>query len=452
MKILFLTDNFPPESNAPANRTFDHCVEWVKKGADVTVITCNPNFPKGKLFDGYKNKLYSKEMLSGIKVIRVWSFITSNRGTLKRILDYISFALTSFFASFFVKTDIIVATSPQLFTAFSGLLVSLFKGKPWVMEVRDLWPESILAVEAMKTNGLLNKLQSLVDFLYLDASMIIVVTDSFKKRIATDEIALNKIKVIKNGVDQTKYYPKEPNEELLKQYDLKNKFVIGYIGTHGMAHNLDFILDCALQVTDPSVQFLFIGDGAFKTRLETKKEELNIKNVLMLDSIPSAEVPNYISLLDVALVQLKKSVTFEAVLPSKIFENAAMGKPILLGVEGEAKELIQNYNAGLCFEPENEQEFLTKVKSFQTDPKQYIELVSGALKLAGDYKRSTLANEMLKHLELVVKTNGNSSAMRFKKKDMTKHERLKYRIIKMLDFVLISLVVIVVYFLVQRIL
>jgi hypothetical protein len=126
-------------------------------------------------------------MLSGIKVIRVWSFITSNRGTLKRILDYISFALTSFFASFFVKTDIIVATSPQLFTAFSGLLVSLFKGKPWVMEVRDLWPESILAVEAMKTNGLLNKLQSLVDFLYLDASMIVVVTDSFKKRIATDE-------------------------------------------------------------------------------------------------------------------------------------------------------------------------------------------------------------------------------------------------------------------------
>ena len=152
MKILFLTDNFPPEVNAPATRTYEHCKEWVSSGADVTVITCAPNFPKGKVFEGYKNKLYQKEDVDGIKVIRVWTYITANKGFAKRILDYISFMISSFIAGLFIKTDVIIATSPQFFTAISGRWLSFWKRKKWIMEVRDLWPESIKAVGAMDTN------------------------------------------------------------------------------------------------------------------------------------------------------------------------------------------------------------------------------------------------------------------------------------------------------------
>ena len=133
MRILFLTDNFPPEVNAPASRTFEHCREWVKMGADVTVVTCFPNFPQGKVYPGYKNKLYQKEMMDGIKVIRVWSYIVPNVGVLKRTLDFISYSVSSFIAGLFIKTDIIIATSPQFFTALSGRTLAFWKRKPWIM-------------------------------------------------------------------------------------------------------------------------------------------------------------------------------------------------------------------------------------------------------------------------------------------------------------------------------
>ena len=140
MRILFLSDNFPPEVNAPASRTFDHCREWVKAGAEVTVVTCAPNFPQGKVYPGYKNKLWQTEMMDGIRVIRVWTYMVPNKGFIKRTLDYISFSVTGFLAALFVKTDVIVATSPQFFTALAGRTLSWWKRKPWVMEVRDLWP------------------------------------------------------------------------------------------------------------------------------------------------------------------------------------------------------------------------------------------------------------------------------------------------------------------------
>ena len=150
MKILFLTDNFPPEVNAPATRTFEHCREWVKAGHDVTVITCFPNYPQGKVYPGYTNSLCKTECMDGIKVVRVWSYMTANKGFIKRIIDFISFSVTSFFAGLFRECDIIVATSPQFFTALSGRTLGFFKRKPWIMEVRDLWPDSIKAVGAKR--------------------------------------------------------------------------------------------------------------------------------------------------------------------------------------------------------------------------------------------------------------------------------------------------------------
>ena len=203
MRILFFTDNFPPESNAPANRTYEHCIEWVKQGVDVTVITCNPNFPAGKIFDGHKNKIYQKEMMDGIKVVRVWTYITQNRGTLRRMMDYLSFAFMSFFVSLFLKTDVIVATSPQLFTAVGGFMASFIKRKPWIMEVRDLWPESIKALDAINNSSVIGLLEKLVKYLYKKADQIIVVTDTFKERLQEEGVASDKIKVIKNGVNRS---------------------------------------------------------------------------------------------------------------------------------------------------------------------------------------------------------------------------------------------------------
>lgn len=401
MKILFLTDNFPPESNAPANRTYEHALEWINKGAEVTVITCVPNFPEGKVYKGYKNKLYQRDELDGIKVIRVWSYMSQNSGILKRTLDYISFGVMAFFASLFFKTDVIIATTPQFFTAVFGYLAAFFKRKPWIMEVRDLWPESIKAVEAISRPRVINFLEKVELFLYRKATRIVVVTNAFKENIAARGISKAKINVVKNGVVLHNYKVQSKSEKLLKELNLQGKYVVGYMGTHGMAHKLDFILDAAKSVTDPDIHFLFVGNGAMKEQLLKQKEALNLTNVTMLPSVKKEQVKEYISITDVALVTLRKNETFKTVIPSKIFENAAMGKPILLGLEGECMELIKKYNAGLCFEPEVEADFLRQLSALKNSKKTYLDCRTGALKLAHKFNRHVFAENMLAIIQKV---------------------------------------------------
>lgn len=396
MKILFLTDNFPPEVNAPASRTFDHAKVWREMGHEVTVVTCAPNFPKGKVYDGYKNKLYQVEYIDGIKVIRVWSYITANEGFVKRTLDFISFSVTSFIAGLFVKCDVIVATSPQFFTALSGRTLSFFKRKPWIMEVRDLWPESIKTVGAVKDGAIIRYFEWQEMRCYKSAKKIIVVTDSFKRNLVNRGINSDKIHVVKNGVNKELFAPMPKDSELIKQLKLEGKQIIGYIGTHGMAHKLDFILECAKKIENSrNYHFIFIGAGAEKNNLLKLKENLQLTNVTMLDSVPKTEVKRYISILDGCLINLRKSDLFKTVIPSKIFENAAMQIPIIMGVEGEARDIVEGYNAGVCFEPENENDFISKLDSLLRDTDKYAEYQIGCASLADDFDRSVLAKSML---------------------------------------------------------
>lgn len=394
MKILFLSDNFPPEVNAPANRTYEHCREWVKAGAEVTVITCFPNFPQGRVYDGYKNRAYKEEYISGIRVIRVWTYISANKGFIRRTLDYISFAIMGFIASLFVKTDIIIATSPQFFTAVAGNWAAFWKRKPWIMEVRDLWPESIKAVNAVGGNRIIDWLEKLELLLYRRARKIVVVTDAFKSNISRRGIPVEKIEVVKNGVHTDQYTPTPKAEKLISSLHLENKFVVGYIGTHGMAHKLDFILKSAQHVNS-NIHFLFIGDGAEKEKLLELQQKLQLSNVSLHAPVPKSEIKKYISITDIALVPLKRSDTFKTVIPSKIFENAAMQKPILLGVEGESQEIIESYQAGLCFKPEDEEDFLKQLRKLAKDQDLYAELQQGCANLAGDFDRKVLAKKML---------------------------------------------------------
>ena len=400
MRILFLTDNFPPETNAPATRTYEHCLKWIDMGYKVTVITCFPNFPKGKVFEGYTNKLYQKENIDGITVIRVWSYITENNGFVKRIIDYISFALTSFLFGLFVKTDLIIATSPQFFTAISGKMLSVFKQRPWVMEVRDLWPDSIAAVGSMnKSSKPFKILKKIEHHLYLSASKIVVVTDSFKKYIIKEhQIKPEKIGVFKNGVLISNFKKPKPNDVLtLKEsLGLKNKIIISYLGTHGLAHGLKFILESISKISNPDLHFLFIGDGAEKENLIKYSKTLHSKNFTFLESVTKSEIPLYIEISDYSLVNLKKSDEFKNVIPSKIFENIAMYKPILLGVEGESKKLIDDYEVGVCFEPENKESFLNALCDIQKLDRESFKV--NCNKMLADFDRNNIAENLIKFI------------------------------------------------------
>lgn len=403
MKILFITDNFPPETNAPATRTYEHCKEWVKKGAEVTIITCTPNFPQGKVYEGYRNRLYQKENIDGIEVIRVWSYITANEGFAKRVLDYVSFAFSAFWVGLFQKADVIVATSPQFFTTWAAVGISKIHRKPWIFELRDLWPESIRTVGAMKQSRALDWLEKVELWLYRDADRVVAVTEAFKQNLIGRGIDEEKIDVVTNGANLELYAPRAKDRALLSSLGLEGKFIVGYIGTHGMAHSLDFIVSSLAKIDDPDIHFLFVGGGAMKQTIVELAERLALKNVTFLDPVTKEEVPRYLSAIDVSLAPLKKSDTFKTVIPSKIFEASAMRKPTLLGVEGQAQEIIEKYGAGLCFKPEDETDFLEKLGRLKNDKTLYETCQFGCEKLAWDFDRKVLAEKMLEIIKKVGK-------------------------------------------------
>lgn len=398
MKILFLTDNFPPEVNAPATRTYEHCQEWIKSGVDVTVITCAPNFPHGKLYKGYKNRLYQRENIDGINVIRVWSYMSSNSGFVKRVLDYLSFSFVSFWVGLFQKFDVIVATSPQFFTTWTGYGLSKLKRKPWIFELRDIWPESIATVGALKQGRIIRFLEKIELALYRDSTKVIAVTDAFKKNLIARGIDKEKIEVVTNGSNLELFNAKEKDRELLKKLDLENRFIVGYIGTHGLAHSLDFIVRSIVKIKDKNIHFLFVGDGAMKEKIVSIANGLDLDNITFLDPILKEDVPLYLSICDVSLAPLKKSDNFKTVIPSKIFEASAMGKPTLLGVEGEAQKIIEKYNAGVCFLPEDEGDFLLKLQKLREED-IYLNCKKGCKELSKAYDRKKLAQEMLQIIQ-----------------------------------------------------
>lgn len=407
MNILFLTDNFPPEVNAPASRTYEHCREWVKEGHKVTVITCFPNFPIGKVFSGYKNKFYQREVIEGINVIRVWSYIAANKGFVKRILDYNSYMVAAILASPLApRPDLVVATSPLLFTACAGYVVSRMKHIPFVFELRDMWPESIKAVGAMKDSLIIRLLERLEMFLYHKATKIVSVTESFKRILIRRGIDPTKIEVVTNGVDTSRFRPLPRDTELEARYDLKGKFVAGYLGTHGMAHNLETILDAADQIrkTDDGndFRFIFLGDGARKNDLIEQAAKMGLDSVIFIDSVPKEEVVRYWSLLDVSIIHLKKTELFTTVIPSKLFECMGMGIPVLHGVAGESAEIVEREGCGLVFEPENAEDLSKKLISLKNNSKLYNQMQNSCLEAAKKYDRADLAQQMLTVLEGLV--------------------------------------------------
>jgi glycosyltransferase involved in cell wall biosynthesis len=413
MHVLFITDNFIPETNAPASRTFEHTKEWVKSGHLVTVITCAPNYPDGVIYPGFKNKLWQSSTSDNVRVIRVWSYMSKNEGVIKRTLDFMSFMIMSFLASFFLrKVDIVIGTSPQFFTVISAWAISVIKRVPFVFELRDLWPEGIRVVGAIKSRALLKLLESIELFLYQRADLIVVVTNSFKAVLTSRGVDEKKIVVVTNGVDQKRFFPRKPNYQIIRDLDIPDSFVAGYIGTHGMAHALETILNAAeiiqLKKLKKNITFLFIGNGAEKNNLKNLARSKNLTNIIFLDSVPKNEVANYWSILDAAIVHLKDEKLHENVIPSKIFESMGMGIPVILGLRGESADIVETAGCGCIVPPEQPNALAEKVLELADSP-DYLKVLSNNSYLASkQFTRESLAEQMLNHIVKVYKNNAKN--------------------------------------------
>jgi glycosyltransferase involved in cell wall biosynthesis len=395
MEVLFLTDNFVPEQNASARRSYEHCRRWVKQGVKVTVITTVPNFPLGKPQPPYRNRLYRQEMVNGIRVIRVWSFLAPNKGVILRALDFASFAVSGFIAGLFQKPDIIVATSPQMLAAVAGHLLGRVKRCPWVFEVRDLWPESITAVGAMKEGLAMRFLRHVEKTLYGSAERIVTVTEPMRAQLSARGVPAEKVGVVPNGADLERLIPRIRNPRLAARFDLEGKFVVAYVGTHGMAQGLEVVVRAAKLVADSNIHFLFVGEGARRNDLIELAKSSGTENVSFVGGVPSEAAIDYLALADAIVVSLKKSAVFDGALPSKIFEAAAMEKPILLSANGISADIIRRYHAGLAVEPENPEALAAAALRLSSDARLRESFREGSNRLARHHDRDRLANMML---------------------------------------------------------
>jgi glycosyltransferase involved in cell wall biosynthesis len=408
VKILFLTHYFPPEVNAPANRTVEHARRWVADGHDVTVITGVPNHPKGRLFPGYENRWLQREEMDGIHVVRTWMYLTSNEGFARRTLNYVLFAVTAVLASLRVaRPDVVVATSPQFFCGLAGLAVSWLKWRPFVLEVRDLWPDSIVQLGQLRSRPMIAVLEAVETALYRSARGVVVNTRAFVEHIAGRGVARDRIELVYNGIDPALFRPQPADPSLLADHGLAGRRVIAYIGTLGLAHGLLTIVEAADRLRDESdLAFVLIGEGADRERIEREVRERGLTNVHLLGLRPRNEIPRWIASSAVLLVMLRDLPVFRTVIPSKLFEFWAQERPIVLAApEGECRSLLLEDASGYAVAPEDPVALEEVIRRILADPAEAASRARrGRERVERDFLRDALARRMAAFIERMIRS------------------------------------------------
>lgn len=376
MKILYVSQYFPPEMGAPAGRATELSRLWAHDGHEVTVLTGFPNHPTGVVPHEYRDqfrRLVTREKVDGINLVRTWLFPFPNRRAHERMLNYSSFFLSSASTGLFLpQPDVVIATSPQLLVGLSGWWLAYCKRVPFVFEVRDLWPESLAAVGVGSANSLLHRaLAKIAGFLYRNSDRVAVITPAFKEYLIEHwHVPREKVSVIEHGVRTDLFTPDSPHADVRRELGAEGKFVVSYIGTMGMAHGLETVVEAAsrLQQAAPEVLFVLVGEGAEKQRICALARSRKLTNLRFVDQQSREMVPAYICASDACLVLLKKSEVFKTVLPSKLLEFMSCARPVILGVDGHAREIMQEAKAGIFFDPENSADLADAVMRLAADP------------------------------------------------------------------------------------
>jgi glycosyltransferase involved in cell wall biosynthesis len=371
MRILFLTHYFPPEVNAPATRTFEHCREWVEAGHEVHVVTCVPSHPAGVAFGGYRSRWYQYESIAGIHTHRVWTHLAANRGVIRRTLNYLSFVPTALFRSLRLPPpDVVVGTSPQFFCAVAAWMVARLRATPWIFELRDLWPASIAALGVVRSSPALRLLERLELMLYRDAAAVVCVTRTFAEHLAARGIDRRKLHYVPNGIFPEAWRTNDREQARARLGIADSDVLVSYVGTVGMAHGLDTILDAAerLRAEAPAVRFLVAGDGAELATLRQSAARRRLDRVTFTGLLAHERIAGLLAASDVMLVTLKDAPVFRTVLPSKMFEAMAARRPIVLAVDGEARDTLERAGAGVFVPPGDAAALAAAIARLATQP------------------------------------------------------------------------------------
>lgn len=406
MKLVILTQYFPPEVGAPQNRLYELAVRLQKKGVEVTILTAMPNYPAMQIHADYKGKWYKKENVEGLTIHRSWIYVTKSKGVVKRLMNYFSFVITSFWVGLFKlpKHDFLLVESPPLFLGKTAYALSRLHGSKMIFNVSDLWPESAEKLGIVTNKTFLKAATLLEEFLYQRAALVTGQTQGICSNIQ-NRFPKKQVYWLPNGVDIGYYDHNKITSDFREKNGFRNDdFILLYAGIIGHAQGLQVILKAAerLQSHD-RIQFILLGSGPEKEGLIELKNTLQLRNVHFLDTVEKSQMPAIVAAADAAVIPLKKLDLFLGAIPSKIFENLAMKKPIVLGVEGEAKTLfIEQGKAGMAFEPENDQDLARVVLEMFQNPKLCKEMGENGLTfVSAHFTRDLIAEKFLNTLKVL---------------------------------------------------
>jgi glycosyltransferase involved in cell wall biosynthesis len=405
MQILYLSQYFPPEAGATQTRAHEMARNWVRMGHIVTMIAEVPNHPSGIIAPQFRGKLFDVSDLDGIRVIRVWVAASPVKNFRNRMLFYLSYMLTATLAGLFLARghfDLIYATSPPLFVGGAALAIHWLRRVPLFFEVRDLWPESAVALGEIRSKRAIHLASKLEETCYHRARKIIVVTEGIYNRLIERGMDARKIILIPNGANTELFHFDQPGRKAVRaQYGWSDHIVIMYAGIHGVAQGLEFVIEVAMQMRNlPEFQFVLIGDGPKKSDIKSIADQLALPNLSLLDEQPRDKMPSFLSAADAMIIPLRKIDLFKGALPSKLFDAWACERPVLLSVDGEARQILELCQGGWFVPPEDAPEMVAALLLFQsmTDTEREAVGRRGRLLTINKFTRQALAEKLIASL------------------------------------------------------
>ena len=406
MRIVYLCQYFVPEAGAPAARLRDMARSWVQRGHSVTVVTGMPNHPTGVVQAPYVGRLIARESLDGVTVLRNWLYATPNEGLVRKTLSHLSFMVSALVLgnARLGTADVIIASSPSFFAVISAWVMSRMRKIPFVFEVRDLWPAVFVDLGVLTNPFVIQALESVEMFLYRRAALVVTVTEGFRTRLIARGLSPQKVVTVTNGAAIESFTPGPRDNAVRTELGLAGKFVVGYIGAHGISQGLELVLQAAERLRDDAdIVFLLVGEGARKRALLELRETLRLTNVIMLPAQAHQRVREYYCASDVCVVPLRQLPLFATFIPSKMFEIMACAVPVIGAVEGEAREILERSGGARLIVPEDAAGLADAVRWFKLHPGESRQMgAAGRAFVTANYDRQVLADRYAAALQALL--------------------------------------------------
>jgi glycosyltransferase involved in cell wall biosynthesis len=404
LQIAYFCQYFVPETAAPAARVSELARAWADAGHKITVVTGLPNHPTGRIPQEYRATVFRRERLGAVDVWRNWLYATPNEGLVRKTMSHLSFMVSTLFLSVprLRRADVLIVSSPTFFVVITVCLAHWLWRVPYIFEVRDLWPGVFVELGVIRNRWLIKVLEGLEMFLYRRAALVVVVTESFREVLVRRGLPPEQVAIITNGVDAETFRPDGAAALLNRaKHRIDSRFVVLYIGAHGISHALSSILEVAARFRDEAdVSFVFVGDGAEKQRLVRQAHESGLSNVRFLPSQPRETLPAWYASADVVLVPLRDIPVFETFIPSKMFEILACERPIVASVRGEARRILERSGGAVVVDPEDVDGIAQAIRVLRADAGLRERLGrSGGTFARREYDRRVLAGRYLGLLE-----------------------------------------------------